>query len=219
MRKIFTATLFVLCSFNLYCQIFEQSITVNRYTIIGTGITEDAKKAKTIQLENTSYLFQYGLGFSFPVYSPSENVTLGINANAYLGKMLMSAGSSGEVAYDFCLPITATFRFGAGSNRQAIAPVGLGLGIGCILNTLVADSDVFYEPGGDKFIYNYVVPYAFAEIVFDYRKRKSFFDNFKIQIAVQPMISTNSYSELAEEEYGYDMSYMSISIIKFNPFH
>lgn len=183
------------------------------------GINEDTKKVKTIQLENTSCLFELGLGFSIPIYSPSKNVTFGVNTNAFLGKMVMNEGRTGGVQYDFCLPVTATLRFGAGSNRRATAPVGLGLGIGYKLNTLVADRDVFYELGEEeKLVYNYIVPYAFAEIVFDYRKRESFFDNFKIQVAVQPMISTNSYSEAVNEEYGYNMSYMSISIIKFNPF-
>ena len=165
---------------------------------------------------DVSNLCNLGIGYYIPVFSPQPNLGIGINATV-IGGLRWQSTSNHEIYGDLGLPVTATFRYGAGSTREAYSPIGVGLGLGYRLNAaVVPDGDPFYIQE-DPVVLTMFKPYLFVELVLDYQKRdRSFFDNFKIQFAIQPSHTKSGYSPGMEAEISGKMSYYSISFIKFN---
>lgn len=166
--------------------------------------------------EDISNLINIGLGYYIPVYTPQPNFGIGINASL-IGGMRYSTTAFHEIFGDLGMPVTATFRYGAGSTREAYSPVGVGIGAGYRLNAIIVPSgDPFYIEVDPVAIVHFK-PYLFVELVLDYLKRdKSFFDNFKIQFAYQPPFTKTAFDSEMSEDINSKMSYFSISFIKFN---
>lgn len=157
--------------------------------------------------------FNASWGYYVPLYSPNPNVGFGFNAFLYGGFRIYSTGNNAILA-DVGLPVTASFRLGAGSTRDAYFPVGVGFGAGYKLNTWIVDRNPFERH--DATFVTFCRPYIFTELVFDYQKRNnSFFDNFKIQLAIQPKCSKTVYDSESRENINYKMSYYNLSFIKF----
>ncbi len=193
----------------------ELSMSLSSYNV-DIALQTDAGSTEVTEWRDVAKLFNGGLGYYIPIYTPHSEVGIGVNAAVTLGASYQST-SSHAIYADLGLPVTATFRYGAGSTREAYSPVGIGLGAGYRLNgVLVPDGDPFYIQE-DPVVLTMFKPYLFVELVLDYQKRdRSFFDNFKIQFAIQPSHTKTGYSPDMESDISGKMSYYSISFIKFN---
>lgn len=193
----------------------ELSVSFSTYRV-DLSTPSDVGSNEFSDWRDVSSLCNMGLGYYIPVFSPQPNLGIGVNATIIGGLRYLST-SNHEIWGDLGLPVTATFRYGAGSTREAYNPIGVGLGLGYRLNAaVVPDGDPFYIQE-DPVVLTMFKPYLFVELVLDYQKRdRSFFDNFKIQFAIQPSHTKTGYSPDMEANIAGKMSYYSISFIKFN---
>jgi hypothetical protein len=214
MKKVVVLLLLVTITIGLSAQSRELSILLSSYRMEITN-QKYIDQADYIPARLVNSLYGAGFGYYIPVFTPAPNFGIGINASVNIGKSYHST-SSNEIIVDLGLPVTAAFRYGAGSTREAYSPFGIGIGGGCKLNAALVDGDPFYLEE-DPIVLTTLKPFMFVEIVLDYQKRnRNFFDNFKIQFAIQPPITKSGYSNSQEANIISKMTYYNISFIKFN---
>lgn len=216
MKRLFLSSLILIIVLNANGQSRELSISSSTYRIEVSKYYYDGGSEELYTWEDVSSLFNMGMGYYIPVFTPEANLGIGVNAT-FTGGLRYHSNSDNEIYGDFGLPVTAVFRMGAGSTRDAYNPVGIGLGAGCRVNAVLAPwGDPFYIESGitSRVLFN---PYLFAELVLDYKKRgRSLFDNFKIQFAFQPSSIFSGIDSYTGKEVKSTMRYYTISLIKFN---
>lgn len=185
-------------------------IETSRYYIGDLGTKLDESTA-------INNLFNIGLGYYIPLFEPAPNIGAGINAGGTFG-IRFASDAAHEVFGELAAPVVGMLRFGAGSTREAYFPLGIGLGAGCRLAGVVCGSgDPFYEKE-DPVIRVMFAPYLVGELVLDYQKRgTSFFDNFKIQYAIQPVQKKVFYDPEVGEDINNWIYFANITFIKFLP--
>ncbi|HLO89704.1 MAG TPA: hypothetical protein VK172_00940 [Lentimicrobium sp.] len=217
MKNLALLTLLVALSIGASGQSKEISVSLSHYKMeISQYYLYQGGSKELSVFEEVNNLCNIGLGYYFPVYTPQPNLGIGINASLN-GGLRYHTTSFHEIFGDAGLPVTASFRYGAGSTREATSPVGVGIGAGYRLNAMILPSgDPFYIQEDPVAIVLFR-PYLYAEFVLDYLRRdKSFFDNFKIQFAYQPSLTRTAASNGTAEDITSKMSYFSISFIKFS---
>jgi len=216
MKKTLLFCLLVFITAGVFGQSRELSVAFSNYRIERSEYEMVNGTKELRNSEAVSRLFNLSYGYYIPVYCPHPNIGIGVNASIYWG-IRYSSDAHHDVFADVGLPVAVALRYGAGSTREAYSPVGVGLGAGYKLNAMVVPlGDPFFVKE-DPFILSFFRPCLFAELVFDYQKRdRSFFDNFKIQFAFQPVMNQSNYSSALGEDIDSKMYYYSISFIKFN---
>lgn len=215
MRNFILLFLLVILTNGVSSQSRETSLALSNYRVERSEYAIVNGSKELWNTEATNNLLNAGLGYYIPVLMPNPNIGIGINASATVGILIYSTATH-SISGDIALPVTASFRLGAGSTREATSPIGIGLGAGYRLNGLIVQGgDPFFIQEDPKVIV-LCRPYLFAELVFDYQKRdKSFFDNFKIQFAFQPTYTKKTYDTGMREDKYAKMYYYSVSFIKF----
>ncbi len=214
MRNLYLTTMLLMLAAVNYGQSIEYSASLSNYTI-RTSLYFHNEKLE--EYKSYTSLINMGLGYYFPLYTPTSEFAIGANGTIQAGVRIASNMYS-EIFADFGLPVTAVIRYGAGSTREAILPVGIGLGAGYRLNAMLLPEGDPMGLNSDSEFGIYLRPYFFGEIVFDYQKRnKDFFDNFKIQYAIQPVYKKLFYGSGQEKDKDKRMYYYNLSLIKFLP--
>lgn len=220
MKKLYFMSFLLIYLSNAYSQSREVSVSHSSYKLSGTYfLIPDIFTYEEINYTSNYNLLDINFGYYFPIISPTNNMSLGLNATGQLGFLYNAKGDvSDKVKFDFGLPVTVNFKIGAGSNKLATIPVGLGLGFGYRPNLLIADGNLF-KNNKDEIFYSFFRPYITFEIAFDFQKgNRGIFDNLKIQFAFQPALKHNYFDYDAVQPYDNTLEYFSISIIKFSSF-
>ena len=217
MKKNYLLLLCTLLTSQLFGQYFEVINSFSSYKITGTYFVDvDQNYYNEYSYTQYNRMFNSGVGYYQPVYSPTKNLTFGLNVIGQFGFMYHAFGDGdSKLMFDFSLPVTGTIKLGAGSNKYATWPVGIGIGYGYRLNSLMVDGDIFRRDE-DKLFYSFIRPYTYVEISFDFQRRhKSFFDDCKIQVAIQPALKSVVYDAKFDDYKSNKMEYISFSFIKF----
>lgn len=215
MKKTLLFCLLVFIAAGVTGQSRELSLSFSNYRVERSEYEMVNGNKELWNSESVNQLCNFSFGYYFPVYCPHPNIGMGVNASIHWG-ICYSSNASHDVFSDLGLPVTVALRYGAGSTREAYSPVGIALGAGYKLNAMVVPSGDPFFIKEDPFLLSFFRPYLFAELVFDYQKRdRSFFDNFKIQFAFQPVKNQSGYSSALGTDINSKMYYYSISLIKF----
>lgn len=215
MKNFLLLVLLINATISASSQSQERSFAVSNYRVNISEYRFIHGTPELTEYEQGCTLLNLGFGYFYPVYKLDPNVGMGINGTLQGGIRFIPNGDN-NITADFGLPVTAALRVGSGSTNEAYWPVGIGLGAGLRLSSLIFMDGELYFGKPDRHAELFCRPYFYSELVFDFQKRhKSFFDNFKIQLAVQPRYRKRTFDSQGLQ-ITTDMYTYFISFIKFN---
>jgi len=212
MKKIILLILLLLTLFG-YSQRWEMATGVHYVNTEGQSITfrrvNNYLEYKLIDADAKLFCIFFGGGLNLPIYSFSDEMNIGIQANALVSTVASASndGLSGP-GFNFNTSGYLAYNYGAASSYETEMPIGFGFGLGYQYSFYMIDN--LHEPGDNGGLYSYATPTFMAQV-----SNLWLFSNLIIRYEVQ--LGGNRYlkNDVNGHEFGYNFMQQTISIIVY----
>jgi hypothetical protein len=200
-------------STELNAQIWELNLAFPVVKIDGTYVGSNTQSS-IYSFENKVLHYALNGGVNLPVYKIKEELILGLQLNAYIGKLGATLkGVDGNAPYpdfNFGLPAYLTLRYGGGSYKESNKVFGLGVGLGYQFVVLVCDlANLNDEDNGE---YYFAQPSIMFEVAIDRSHKVVIFDNIKFRF--ETFIGKKNYDyNFNGQNYYYRINQTTFTIV------